>query len=269
MIVFALGGFTCIISILRLQSLLVFLHNSDISWHNPLAAIWSSLEVNIGILCSCLPTLKAMVSRYFPRAFNSSYLRGSDHSHERGRAESGGGSGGDGGRLRKSRWGWGWGGRRHGGQGQADASSSASPYYGSSGSSGKQGTDKFSFDALGRGPGRDTNSHSHKTTVRCEPGVWGRGHSGGGHSEYHHGDDSVEEIEIGERGRAEGRDESQQQQQQQQQHGIQVVTVVEQEVEKGYVPHCHGGGNAKSEDGRERELVHGQARRGGEYRYGG
>jgi hypothetical protein len=121
MIVFALGGFTCIISILRLQSLLVFLHNTDISWHNPLAAIWSSLEVNIGILCSCLPTLKAMVSRYFPRAFNSSYLRGSDHSHERGHTD------GEGERARRWRWTW-------GDKGQTDATSSSSPYYGSSGS---------------------------------------------------------------------------------------------------------------------------------------
>lgn len=87
MIVFALGGFTCIISILRLQSLLVFLQTTDFSYHNPLAAIWSSLEVNIGITCSCLPTLKAMVARWFPRAFGSSYhLRGSDQRRSLGRA---------------------------------------------------------------------------------------------------------------------------------------------------------------------------------------
>ena len=244
MIVFALGGFTCIISILRLQSLLVFLHNSDISWHNPLAAIWSSLEVNIGILCSCLPTLKAMVSRYFPRAFNSSYLRGSDHSNERGHAE------GEGDRAR--RWRWTWGEKQ-----PTDATSSSSPYYGgSSGSSGKQENDKFSFDALGRAPGRDANSH--KTTVRCEPGAWGRGRGGD-----YHGDDSCEEIEMGKRGGGvEGREGSQ--------HGIQVVTVVEQEVEKGYAPHHAGGGgggDGKSETGSERELVNGQ-RRGGEYRHG-
>jgi hypothetical protein len=240
MIVFALGGFTCIISILRLQSLLVFLHNTDISWHNPLAAIWSSLEVNIGILCSCLPTLKAMVSRYFPRAFNSSYLRGSDHSHERGHTD------GEGERARRWRWTW-------GDKGHADASApSSSPYYSSSGSSGKQETD-ISFDALGRGPGR--NDNSHKTTVRCEPGVWGRGRGGD------HGDDSGEELEMGERVPEGGRGES---------HGIQVVTVVEQEVEKGYVPHHGGGagGDGKSEAGSERELVNVQTRRGGEYRHG-
>jgi hypothetical protein len=64
---------------------------------------------------------------------------------------------------------------------------------------------------------------------------------------------------MGERGHeGGGREES---------HGIQVVTVVEQEVEKGYVPHHGGaGGDGKSEAGSERELVNGH-RRAGEYKH--
>lgn len=38
-----------------------------------MAALWSSLEVNIGIISSCLPTLKAVVTRVFPRFFTSAY----------------------------------------------------------------------------------------------------------------------------------------------------------------------------------------------------
>ena len=75
MTVFALGGFTCVVSILRLQSLYVISKATDVSWNNPLAAIWSSVEINTGILCSCLPTLKACVSRYFPRIFNTKISR--------------------------------------------------------------------------------------------------------------------------------------------------------------------------------------------------
>lgn len=52
MLVFGLGGITCIISILRLQSLYVISKSTDVSWDNPLAAIWSSMEVNVGIICS-------------------------------------------------------------------------------------------------------------------------------------------------------------------------------------------------------------------------
>ena len=50
MAVFGLGGITCLISILRLQSLYVISKSNDVTWDNPLAAIWSSLEVNIGIM---------------------------------------------------------------------------------------------------------------------------------------------------------------------------------------------------------------------------
>lgn len=34
-----------------------------------MAAIYSSTEVNVGILCSCLPTLKGGISYFFPRLF--------------------------------------------------------------------------------------------------------------------------------------------------------------------------------------------------------
>ena len=62
---------TCLISILRLQSLYVVSHTDDITWNNPLPAIWSSTEVNVGILCSCLPTLKGLISRFYPSLFAS------------------------------------------------------------------------------------------------------------------------------------------------------------------------------------------------------
>lgn len=38
---------------------------------NPLPAIWSSTETNVGIICSCLPTLRGCVARVFPRFFPS------------------------------------------------------------------------------------------------------------------------------------------------------------------------------------------------------
>lgn len=72
MVVFGMGGVVCLISVLRLSSLYAISVSTDVSWDNPLAAIWSSCEVNVGILCSCLPTLKGCITRYFPRLFNSS-----------------------------------------------------------------------------------------------------------------------------------------------------------------------------------------------------
>ncbi|KAF2209741.1 hypothetical protein CERZMDRAFT_113741 [Cercospora zeae-maydis SCOH1-5] len=58
--VFSLGGFTCIISILRLQSLYVIANAEDVSWENPLAAIWSTVEMNTAIIAPCLPTIRQL-----------------------------------------------------------------------------------------------------------------------------------------------------------------------------------------------------------------
>ncbi|KAK8198725.1 hypothetical protein M8818_006592 [Zalaria obscura] len=71
MLVFALAGFVCIVSILRLRSLFIISNSDDVSWDNTAAASWSGIEVNVGIICASLPTLKACVSRIFPRFFST------------------------------------------------------------------------------------------------------------------------------------------------------------------------------------------------------
>ncbi|KAK3109907.1 hypothetical protein LTR53_016352 [Teratosphaeriaceae sp. CCFEE 6253] len=96
MTVFALGGFTCVVSILRLQSLYVISKATDVSWNNPLAAIWSSVEINTGILCSCLPTLKACVSRFWPRLFTTKHSRSRTTARQ---SAARGGNGGNGSRT--------------------------------------------------------------------------------------------------------------------------------------------------------------------------
>lgn len=75
---------TCVVSILRLQSLYRISRATDVTWENPLAAIWSCVEINTGILCSCIPTLKAAASRIFPRLLGgsrSSSITHSDRTH--------------------------------------------------------------------------------------------------------------------------------------------------------------------------------------------
>lgn len=73
MLVFGLGFTTCIISILRLHSLYVVSRTTDLSWDNPMPAIWSSTELNVAILCSCLPTLKGLISRVFPNLLSTGH----------------------------------------------------------------------------------------------------------------------------------------------------------------------------------------------------
>ncbi|CAI7582898.1 unnamed protein product [Penicillium viridicatum] len=75
MIMFALGGFVCITSIIRLLSLKQIADSTDPTYDNVGAASWSAIECNTGIICACLPTLKPLVARIFPNmvsTFNAS-----------------------------------------------------------------------------------------------------------------------------------------------------------------------------------------------------
>jgi len=72
---------TCVISVLRLQAIYVASESHDVTWDGAMGAIWSSLEVNTCIICSCLPILKGCISQYFPRIFSS--IRGTGHTHSR------------------------------------------------------------------------------------------------------------------------------------------------------------------------------------------
>ncbi|KAH7350484.1 hypothetical protein BKA66DRAFT_516356 [Pyrenochaeta sp. MPI-SDFR-AT-0127] len=69
--IFAVGGFVCIVSILRLQSLVAISNSLDPTYDNPPAATWSSVETNVGIICSCLPLLRPLVNRWLPGGFSS------------------------------------------------------------------------------------------------------------------------------------------------------------------------------------------------------
>lgn len=66
MLVFAAGLCTCIISILRLAYIYPIATSPDLTWQTPLPVIWSCVETNVAIICSCAPTLKGLVQRFCP-----------------------------------------------------------------------------------------------------------------------------------------------------------------------------------------------------------
>ncbi|UNI23364.1 hypothetical protein JDV02_009188 [Purpureocillium takamizusanense] len=71
-IMFLTGIFATIVSILRFQSLIHFANSLNPTWDQWNVAWWSTIEINIGIICACLPTLRLMLVRLFPRALSSS-----------------------------------------------------------------------------------------------------------------------------------------------------------------------------------------------------
>ncbi|KAK2055733.1 hypothetical protein LY76DRAFT_595790 [Colletotrichum caudatum] len=54
---FCLGLFATITSIIRLQYLVLFSHTYDPTWDNSSVVVWSSIEVNVAILCGSFPAL--------------------------------------------------------------------------------------------------------------------------------------------------------------------------------------------------------------------
>jgi hypothetical protein len=75
MAVFALGGVVVIVSILRIPALYHLMDSKDITWENPMACIWSTIEINVAIICSCLPTLRCLFPKMLAAA--SGYSTGS------------------------------------------------------------------------------------------------------------------------------------------------------------------------------------------------
>lgn len=63
---------TCIISVYRMQTLKVAAHTTDATWDNTDAAVWSYIELAIGILAASLPTLKPLFARILPSLFKAS-----------------------------------------------------------------------------------------------------------------------------------------------------------------------------------------------------
>lgn len=58
-------------SILRLQSLILFANSMNPTWDNWNVAWWSTIEISTGLICTCLPSMRLILVRLFPRVFSS------------------------------------------------------------------------------------------------------------------------------------------------------------------------------------------------------
>jgi hypothetical protein len=67
----------CIASIFRLHCLYTLSKSGDFFWDDPGTATWSIIELNVGIICASISTLRPLLSLFLPRVF------GSKHSYKR------------------------------------------------------------------------------------------------------------------------------------------------------------------------------------------
>ena len=56
-----------IISIIRLTTLVSFARSVNVTWDSWSISLWSAMEMHTGIVCICLPSMRIILVRLFPR----------------------------------------------------------------------------------------------------------------------------------------------------------------------------------------------------------
>ncbi|KAL4815061.1 hypothetical protein BDW67DRAFT_176582 [Aspergillus spinulosporus] len=77
--VFALGGFVCVTSIVRVYYL-SWTQIDNITYTLYLAGIWTAVETNLSVICACLPTLPNLIKHFRGRSKRGLYSAGSGES---------------------------------------------------------------------------------------------------------------------------------------------------------------------------------------------
>ncbi|KAH7068441.1 hypothetical protein BKA63DRAFT_521757 [Paraphoma chrysanthemicola] len=88
---FFVGTFVTIVSGLRLQTLVHFATSNNPTWDQASTIRWSNIEIHVGTICACLPALRIILVRMFPKILGSTrgtserqYSNYGHHSHGTG-----------------------------------------------------------------------------------------------------------------------------------------------------------------------------------------
>ncbi|OCK83948.1 hypothetical protein K432DRAFT_401566 [Lepidopterella palustris CBS 459.81] len=69
--IFMVGSSVVFTSIVRITYIMNLLDKPDITYYEATACVWSSVELNFGIICNCLTVLKPFAKRHMPGLFSS------------------------------------------------------------------------------------------------------------------------------------------------------------------------------------------------------
>ncbi|KAH8748435.1 hypothetical protein F5883DRAFT_239441 [Diaporthe sp. PMI_573] len=78
---FMTGTLVCIVTIIRLKKVLIWVRTIDITWTAVDIWVWSTIEVNVGIVCACLIHFKPFLRHHFPKVLGSSNPSDTSTSH--------------------------------------------------------------------------------------------------------------------------------------------------------------------------------------------
>ncbi|KAM0425958.1 hypothetical protein ACHAPT_008897 [Fusarium lateritium] len=74
-VMFSVGTLVTIVSIIRFQALVHFGKSMNKTWELYNVSVWSTIEITVGIMCACLPTIRVVLVRIFPILSTSSAQR--------------------------------------------------------------------------------------------------------------------------------------------------------------------------------------------------
>ncbi|KAI9882143.1 MAG: hypothetical protein M1823_006113 [Watsoniomyces obsoletus] len=78
--VLATGLFACAVSGVRILAFADLAKQFDVTWHTYSPLLWTVVEVNVGIVCSCMPTLKPLLRAHMPGIFGGASTQDSGPS---------------------------------------------------------------------------------------------------------------------------------------------------------------------------------------------
>ncbi|RSL58435.1 hypothetical protein CEP54_007771 [Fusarium duplospermum] len=80
-IMFSVGTFVTVVSMIRFKSLVNFGKSMNKTWELYNVSVWSTIETTVGIMCACLPTIRAVLVKIFPILSPSSTQRSKSNQH--------------------------------------------------------------------------------------------------------------------------------------------------------------------------------------------
>lgn len=83
-----LAASVTVVSIIRLHALIVLGKSANATWDNFPVSLWSTVEINVGIMCTCMPTLRLLLIRLFPALGGGTSYANGGYYHSGGRHES-------------------------------------------------------------------------------------------------------------------------------------------------------------------------------------
>jgi hypothetical protein len=67
MSMFGVGIFVIVVSVIRLYSLIHFANTENITWNYVDAGMWSLIEIDVSIVCGCMPAFRLLIAKMWPK----------------------------------------------------------------------------------------------------------------------------------------------------------------------------------------------------------